>query len=60
MSGLRRVGKLRKGMRVKYDGRKATVLGFPTRNVVSLRVDGEKEPTKMDINVFWMWQRNVV
>jgi hypothetical protein len=60
MSGLRRVGKLRKGMRVRYDGKDAIILGFPTRNMVSLKIDGNKEPTKMDINVYWMWVRNVL
>jgi hypothetical protein len=60
MSGLRRVGKLRKGMRVRYDGKDAVVLGFPTRNMVSLKIDDVKEPVKMDINEFWMWVRNVL
>ena len=60
MSGLRRVGKLRKGMRVSYDGRKATVWGFPTRNTVSLLMDGDKEPIKVDISEYWIWQRNVI
>ena len=60
MGGLRRVGKLRKGMRVEVEGKEAVVLGFPTRNMISLKVGATKEPVKMDINVFWLQQRNVL
>lgn len=52
MSGLRRVGKLRKGMRVEVGERQAVILGFPTRNMVSLRFTGGKETTRIEVNRF--------
>jgi ribosome-associated protein YbcJ (S4-like RNA binding protein) len=52
MSGLRRVGKLRKGMTVDYYGERVVILGFPNRNTVSAKVIATEKLVKVDVETF--------